>query len=174
MLEAVNSVISNAPFLRQSVEQLSSANFALEESAVTAPQAPYVSPYIFVNNDYNTAVLQIRDSDTGDVLKQFPSEQTLAARHRQKQAQLALSRADDVSVSDAVHVDVSSSAESSSAGAADVSTAQTNVYTEAQIVSSASSPSSRAPSADAVSAAISQASASGSAPSSGTTVSVQA
>ena len=163
MLEAVNSVISNAPFLRPNAEQASSARIALDEATVSAPQAPYVSPYIHVNNDYNKAVLQIRDSDTGDVLKQFPSEQTLAARQRQAEAQRQIERVEQAELSGA----------SSDQGAAQ----STNTYTEAQIVSSDYQPQSapsRAPSADAVSAAIVSASQSGAQASSGVNVSVQA
>ena len=169
MLEAVNSVISNAPFLRPTAEQASSARIVLDEVSASAPQAPYVSPYIQVNNDYNTAVLQIRDSDTGDVLTQFPSEQTLATRQRQAEAQRQIEEPVN-------QQQVDGSGQSSEQGASQ----STNTYTEAQIVSSdyqtqAPSPTSRAPSADAVSAAIVSASQSGaSAPSSGANVSVQA
>lgn len=163
MLEAVNSVIANAPFLRQNAEQASSARVAVEASTIEAPQAPYVSPYIFINNDYDKAVLQIRDSDTGDVLKQFPSEQTLAARARQAQAE---SQATRRVTQEAPRFDPSSLGGQAVA-------AQASSYIEAQS-SVTSAPRSRAPSADAVSAAIVSASQSGQASASGGTVSVQA
>ncbi len=88
MIEAVNSSLSNASVLRAPAEQVStqrslSSNPArLQEAAETSidvPKAPYISPYVVVDLDYNTAVLQIRDSDTGDVLTQFPSESRLQA-----------------------------------------------------------------------------------------------
>lgn len=67
-------------------------SFAASELAVQTvarmPLAPYISPYIAVNNDYNKAVLQLRDSETGDVINQFPSEQTLQARQAQEKATL--------------------------------------------------------------------------------------
>lgn len=84
MIEAVNSVISNASLLRQSAQQVAVAVQASEsaESVAKVPLAPYISPAIHVNYDFDTAVLAIRDSDTGDVLAQFPSESALEARQR--------------------------------------------------------------------------------------------
>ncbi|GJL84352.1 MAG: hypothetical protein DHS20C02_01270 [Micavibrio sp.] len=82
MIEAVNSVISNAPVIRASAEQVNSVRAELPESVSVGPQAPFVSPYISVDVNFDTAVLQIRDSDTGDVVRQFPSESTLTARRR--------------------------------------------------------------------------------------------
>ncbi len=88
MIEAVNSVLSNAPLVRGAVEQVNASRVAQPAADVSpkvdsAPPvilAPYVSPYIEVNTSYNKAVLQIRDSDTGDVIRQFPSESLLAQR----------------------------------------------------------------------------------------------
>jgi hypothetical protein len=93
MIEAVNSVISSAPLIRGNAEQVAASNsFAANAVAVQTvarmPLAPYISPYISVNTDYDKAVLQLRDSDTGDVVTQFPSEQTLRARQRQEVASL--------------------------------------------------------------------------------------
>ncbi len=84
MIEAVNSVVSNAPLIRGSLDQTNSARATDVEIEVSAaaPQAPFVSPYVYVDVNFDTAVLQLRDSDTGDVLRQFPSESTLEARRR--------------------------------------------------------------------------------------------
>lgn len=94
MIEAVNSVISNAQLARVSTDRIATVNsFAADTSAVEsvarAPVAPYISPYIALDTRYNTAVLQIRNSDTGDVLTQFPSE----SRLRQRSAEAALQEA---------------------------------------------------------------------------------
>lgn len=85
MIEAVNSVIANASALRATAEQASAARSftANPERVQEVVQAPYVSPYISMDINYNKAVLQIRDGDTGDVLKQFPSETALEFRSRQ-------------------------------------------------------------------------------------------
>lgn len=89
MIEAVNSVISSAPVARIANDQVSSlrsfaADSAAIESVARAPLAPYISPYISVDVNFDAAVLQLRDADTGDVINQFPSEQTLQARQRQE------------------------------------------------------------------------------------------
>lgn len=90
MIEAVNSVLSNAPLLRGNAEQSSSARpeNIVAESISRIPQAPYVSPYISVDVNFDRAVLQIRDGETGDVVRQFPSESALEAVRRAQTAEL--------------------------------------------------------------------------------------
>lgn len=89
MIEAVNSVISNAVLARGSAEQQSVArSFAANPERVQeVAQAPYVSPYISMDINYNKAVLQIRDSDTGDVVRQFPTESQMEAYRKAQAAQ---------------------------------------------------------------------------------------
>lgn len=95
MIEAVNSVVSSAPTLRGAVEQASTARSLaanparvqeVASSAPELPKAPYISPYISLDYNYDRAVLQIRDSDTGDVVEQFPTESRLAEQQRAKLA----------------------------------------------------------------------------------------
>lgn len=85
MLEAVNSVISNAPLVRPHAEQASSSRSltANPESVQVVAQAPYISPYIRVDVNYDTAVLAIRDRDTGDFLTTIPSDARLQAKARE-------------------------------------------------------------------------------------------
>lgn len=85
MIEAVNSVVANASVLRGVAEQASAARSyaANPERVQEVVQAPYVSPYISIDVAHNKAVLQIRDGDTGDVLKQYPSEAALDVISRQ-------------------------------------------------------------------------------------------
>lgn len=82
MLEAVTSVLQTAPIARGSAEQVSGArSFAANPDKIQeAPRAPYISPFIYMDVNYDKAVLQIRDSETGDVLTQFPSESRLRAQ----------------------------------------------------------------------------------------------
>ena len=86
MLEAVNSVLQTAPLVRGNTEQVSSAaSFAANPDRIQkVPQAPYISPYIHMDVDLG-AVLQLRDSETGDVVRQIPSEATIEARQRFQQ-----------------------------------------------------------------------------------------
>ncbi len=85
MIEAVNSVIANASLARAAVVSAdASARPEVSRQDIQVPQAPYISPYISVDNNYNAAVIQIRDSETGDVLTQFPSESRLQARAQEQ------------------------------------------------------------------------------------------
>ncbi|MFP4312685.1 MAG: hypothetical protein ACLFR0_00035 [Alphaproteobacteria bacterium] len=86
MIEAINSAVANATLVRGNAGQVSNASSIskLQElQKVEMPLAPYVSLFVQMNNEYNKAVLQIRDSDTGDVQNQFPSETTMRARAAQ-------------------------------------------------------------------------------------------
>lgn len=89
MIEAVNSALANATLLRGNTEQANSlrpetpAGNIEQLSKVEFQLAPYVSPYVEVDTTFNKAVLQIRDRDTGDVKRQFPSETTMRARAAQ-------------------------------------------------------------------------------------------
>ncbi len=85
MLEAVTSVLQTSQFVRPSAEQTSTVDsFAANPERVqrAAPQAPYISPYIAVDVNYDKAVLQIRNSETGDVEGQFPTQAQLEAQAR--------------------------------------------------------------------------------------------
>lgn len=103
MIEAVNSVLANASLLRGNAEQLNVVRNAEQAQAASAekqisvdvPRAPYISPRVYVDSDYNKAVLQILDSETGDVLKQFPTEKTLASRAVEAESKALLRGEDD-------------------------------------------------------------------------------
>lgn len=84
-IEAVNSVLSNAPYTRAAVQQQSvAASYAANPARVQEAnlQAPYISLYIKVDTNFDKAVLQIRDTDTGDVVRQIPTESQLEAYRR--------------------------------------------------------------------------------------------
>lgn len=83
MLEAVNSVLQTAPLVRAQTEQVSAADsFAANPERVqrALPQAPYISPYIYLDVAHNKAIIQLRNGETGDVIGQFPSEASLRVR----------------------------------------------------------------------------------------------
>ncbi|NCC22990.1 MAG: hypothetical protein EOM26_11110 [Alphaproteobacteria bacterium] len=87
----MNSVISNSPLLRGNTEQVTVArSYAANPDRVQeVPQAPYVSPYVHVDLQYNEAVLQLRNGESGDVETQIPSEKRLAQiRQFEEQRQL--------------------------------------------------------------------------------------
>lgn len=97
MLEAVNSVLQKAPMVRGTAEQVSSADsFAANPDRVQKiAQAPYISPYVHVDINHNTAVLALRDSETGDFLTTIPSETRLESRARDeaRRADVEMARA---------------------------------------------------------------------------------
>lgn len=94
MIEAVNSVLANAPYTKAVVEQQSVVrSFAANPARVQeAPQAPYISPYIHMDVNFDKAVLLLRDADTGDVVRQIPTEGQLEAYRRAQNAQLKQSQ----------------------------------------------------------------------------------
>lgn len=142
MIEAVNSVLSNATLLRGNAEQAASSKQNLESVKIEAsgnaselPSAPFISPRIALDLDYNKSVLQIRDAETGDVLSQFPSEKTLAYRTNQ-----AAFKPSDISVP--AETDGGGSGDTSGTGGvqsapvqSNSTTAETTVNAEAQAVS---------------------------------------
>lgn len=81
MIEAVNSVLSNGAASKNVAAQTSTAKSlsANPDKVQEAARAPYVSPYISVDRRTNQTVLQIRDSDTGDVVRQYPTQGQLKA-----------------------------------------------------------------------------------------------
>lgn len=81
MIEAVNSVLSNASSTRVAVEQQSTTRTTAvnPDKVQEAARTPYVSPYISLDKSSSRAILQIRDSDTGDVVRQYPTESQLRA-----------------------------------------------------------------------------------------------
>lgn len=87
MIEAVNSAVANASLIRGNTGQPDAARLEISTEGPVAPRAPFISPFISIDSNFDTAVIQIRDSETGDVIRQFPSEQTLSTRAREAQLQ---------------------------------------------------------------------------------------
>ena len=81
MIEGVTSAVANAQVVKSSVKaDAVSASAKIDVQVADIPSAPYISPYIKMDTSANKAVIQVRDSDTGDVLRQFPSESAIKAR----------------------------------------------------------------------------------------------
>lgn len=91
MIEAVKSTLAAAPVLQRGLEQASNArSFAANPDKVQeVVEAPYVSPNVRVDNNAKIAILEFRDSVTGDVLAQIPSEAQLEAYKRRQAKQSA-------------------------------------------------------------------------------------
>ena len=82
MIEAVNSVLASAPLLRQNAEQQSGAQTSSSPEAVREIlKAPYLD-VVRVDVNYDTAVLVLRDSQSGDAVQQIPNEEALIKNKR--------------------------------------------------------------------------------------------
>ena len=82
MTGVVSTVVPNAQQAVAALQQSQAVQNTPppELSPPQAPTAPFISPFISFDVNFDTAVLQIRDSSTGDVLRQIPTERTLELR----------------------------------------------------------------------------------------------
>lgn len=142
MIEAVNSTVANATTLRGVVGQIDSASVSPvaaslpasgSDTVPSAAQAPFVSPYIAVDLDFNKPVLMIRDSQTGDVKQQFPTEGRMA-QIASTQAQIRESMQGQSSVSYVSTPAPTSSVTSASAASVSQTAVQTVSVTTVQEV----------------------------------------
>lgn len=93
MIEAIKSSVANSVLQRGSVDQSSTLNsFAANPDKVqSVSQTPYVSPTVRVDVNTKIAILEFRESTTGEVVTQIPSEQairTYKLREAKEDAQL--------------------------------------------------------------------------------------
>jgi uncharacterized FlaG/YvyC family protein len=87
MIEAVKSTLSASPVLQKNLEQASNArSFAAnpDKNQEVSSDIPYVSPSVRVDNNSKMAILEFRDSATGDVMIQIPSEAQIEAYKRRR------------------------------------------------------------------------------------------
>ncbi|MGB1077467.1 MAG: hypothetical protein ACPG05_04095 [Bdellovibrionales bacterium] len=81
MLEAVNSVVSNAPLLKAATPQVSQpvAKSVSRSDYINVESTNFTSRFVSLDETSRRAVLQIRDSSTGESLRQFPTESQIRA-----------------------------------------------------------------------------------------------
>ncbi len=81
MLEAVNSTISNAPRIKAASPQVQKpvANSVSRSDYINVSGANYSSRIVSLDEATRRAIIQIRDSNTGKSLKQFPTEGQIRA-----------------------------------------------------------------------------------------------
>ena len=109
MLEAVNSVVSNAAITSASTKQVSEAPVKAAETIKTIEVDPYLSRGLKYDEQLQRPVLQIRDTNTGDTLKQFPTETQIKAytsRQSVVSADVATSSAGAPEASDSIDINV--------------------------------------------------------------------
>ncbi|MBI1327367.1 MAG: hypothetical protein GC136_06950 [Alphaproteobacteria bacterium] len=100
MIEAVNASIANAPLVRPVAEVTStSRNIAINVANSQAAEAPrFISPYVSIGQ--HKVILQFRDNNTGDVLRQFPTAAQLEAYAQAQARSESVRRAEANAVSD--------------------------------------------------------------------------
>jgi len=81
MIEAVKSTVAANALNRAGIEQNSTLNsYGANPTRIQQiSQAPYVSPTIRVDVSTKMAILEFRESSTGDVVSQIPSESQIRA-----------------------------------------------------------------------------------------------
>ncbi len=86
MVDAVGTGFSSGPSARiDRTPAAEESKTQQQQAAAPAQEAPaaatpaYISPVVRVDSSTQTAVLQFRDSTSGDVTRQYPSEQQLRA-----------------------------------------------------------------------------------------------
>ena len=143
MIEAVNSVVSNAQTARNAVASSQatsgvSAQIQAQEAVNTAPRAPFISPYVAFDTNFDTAVIQIRDSATGDVLRQIPTEKSLELRqlvNARREAQSASRQRLEDAIQSAPSPQTSAPSPSQTAASQQNSTPAPTIQAQAQAVS---------------------------------------
>lgn len=126
---------------QQSVARSFAANPARIQEATSA--APYISLYIKMDTNFDKAVLQIRDSDTGDVVRQIPTESELEAYRRAQTANSVR----PATVEETVYVPETSEQETVSAPTS--SPSNTSGFESAPITTAVTTPAPSAPSSPA-------------------------
>jgi len=98
MIEAIKSTLALSVTTKNTVQQNSTAKSlsANPDKTQEVAKVPYVSPYIRVEQETGKAVLQIRDSDTGNIRYEFPTKNQIEAYKKvQKEASKAALAATD-------------------------------------------------------------------------------
>lgn len=81
MIEAIKSSIAAQAALKSGIEQSSAArSFTADpERTASTPAPSFVSPTVRVDNSTKIAILEFKESDTGEVVMQVPSERQISA-----------------------------------------------------------------------------------------------
>lgn len=89
MVDAINTATANAPALRNIEQQEQSLRIEAPEPVAEFAQAPFISPVVSIDTRFDTAVLLLRNSESGDVVEQIPSESSLEASQRRQARETA-------------------------------------------------------------------------------------
>ena len=84
MLEAITLNVANAAYARVETQKLATqpAPVRALPAVKASVAAPYVSPYVIVDESSSKAILAVRDSATGNITRQYPTENQIRAYQR--------------------------------------------------------------------------------------------
>ena len=113
MIEATSSFLTNVSALRASAGAASAARV----QEVAQPKAFFYGPEVFIDSGFNKVITSLRDSVTGNVIKQFPAENILRFRSVSQVSVQTASVPEVVQVQPAPEINVSDAVSSAPAGA---------------------------------------------------------
>ena len=84
MIEAVATTLANAAYARVETQKLAVQPASVRPLPVVKASvaAPYISPYVIVDETSSKAILAMRDSATGNIVRQYPAESQIRAYQR--------------------------------------------------------------------------------------------
>ena len=84
MLEAVTTTLMNGVYTRVEAQKIAPQPVAVRPAPLvqSTVAAPYISPYVMMSETSSRAILAVRDTATGNVTRQYPSERQLRAYQR--------------------------------------------------------------------------------------------
>lgn len=92
MIDAIAMTVANAAYARVETQKLGVQPAPVRPlPAVKASvAAPYISPYVIVDDGFSKAILAVRDSATGNIMRQYPSESQIKAYQRTEAVMAAM------------------------------------------------------------------------------------
>jgi hypothetical protein len=80
MIEAVNSALASGTAVKTQESVPSARSYAASPGKIQdVAIAPYISPKVRMDVDFDKAILEFRSAETGDIIAQTPSKQQLQA-----------------------------------------------------------------------------------------------
>ncbi len=84
MIDALAISVANAAYARVETQKLSAQPVPVRPLPVVKASvaAPYISPYLIVDESSSKAIMAMRDSATGNIVRQYPTESQIRAYQR--------------------------------------------------------------------------------------------
>lgn len=140
MIEGINPAVASAPsalgVVAQNAVAASVDSSAPIDTNIRPIRPPFLSSFVALDTELNAAVLQIRDNETGDVLKTIPSDAQIQAYQRSLDSGRAVGYV-PITLRDEV-IAAAADASQLSESAQDTGASNTQVVTQADVQAQAS------------------------------------